>query len=186
MDRLASSLITLVVVAALMGAVARGLRVGPVEFDASQGRVELRFGSATRRISMLLWALTPVPFALWLFEPKDYGPAAATVFACCLAAGALAVSLEVQSTAWFDSDGVGTRSVWRGQKELAWSEVSQVSFSPASGWFVLRGRDGTKLRVSHLLQGADVFAKTLESAVPAASTTRAVDKWRQRVKQLDG
>ena len=119
-----------------------------------------------------------------LFQPEGYGPISATVFACCIAAGAMLVSLEVQSSAWFDSGAVGTRSVWRGHQELRWCDVARVSFSPASGWITLRGRDGTKLRISHLLQGADVFANTLESAVPSTNTKRAVDKWRQRMQDL--
>ncbi len=58
---------------------------------------------------------------------------------------------------WTD-DTVSFSSAWAAPRTIPWDEIVEVSYSQTAGWFVVRGRHGTKIRLPHLLGGlGDLF-----------------------------
>jgi hypothetical protein len=49
--------------------------------------------------------------------------------------------------------GIVATSPWRGERRLAWHQIEQITFSPSMMWFVVTGNDGTRVRISKLLNG---------------------------------
>jgi hypothetical protein len=47
---------------------------------------------------------------------------------------------------------------WADPSRIAWEDIVQVKYSASARWFVVRGRDGTKIRLHYWLGGlADLF-----------------------------
>lgn len=138
---------------------------------------QLRFGSRMQRIGQLLWSLLLIPFILLLPDLPNYTWGAALAFAGILAPLNLGATLELRSEAWFDEDAVGTRSVWRGKRQVRWEDIEDVDFSFAFGRFVIRGQDGTRLRISKLMDDCQDLAEALWNQCPGERTRRALYRW---------
>jgi hypothetical protein len=73
---------------------------------------------------------------------------------------------------------VSFASPWSAPRRLEWDEIVDVTYSRAAGWFVVRGRSGVKIRLSHLLgglgdlleemrvRGSDDVRRQIERAMP--------------------
>jgi hypothetical protein len=70
-------------------------------------------------------------------------------------------------------EGLDCRSPWRGRRFLAWDEVAEVSFSAMNSWFVVRGADGWKFRVSVLVPGLNAFLEQCEKHLPPEALAKA-------------
>lgn len=53
---------------------------------------------------------------------------------------------------WTDAE-IGFTSPWASSRRLRWNDIVQVKYAAAARWFIVRGRDGTKIRLSYLLGG---------------------------------
>jgi hypothetical protein len=77
--------------------------------------------------------------------------------------GALYLLIEAYVTLGsYDSTGISLRSAWTGHKRQRWSDLVSADFNAAVGWFRLRFRDGTLIRVSTLLLGHGAAMEQLE------------------------
>src|SRR5262245_18620957 len=63
------------------------------------------------------------------------------------------------------ADGLACRSPWRGWRSIEWDDVSDVTFSPTSAWFVFLGPDGRKIRVHLFVSGVSELLKLVELRV---------------------
>ncbi|HEX3595301.1 MAG TPA: hypothetical protein VHU80_09375 [Polyangiaceae bacterium] len=69
------------------------------------------------------------------------------------------------------NDALSFGSPWAAPRSIPWDEVVEVTYSQAAGWFVVRGRQGTKIRLHHWLGGlGDLFD---EMKLRASDTVRA-------------
>ena len=148
-------------------------------FRRSQGRASrspttdaqvLRYAPVLRPVFATQLLLFPGLLAaiLWLDPPSRWEPpwsewilvAIFGSFALVAAAGLLeTLTLRVEVS----PRGVQIDSPWSGVRTLAWNEIVEVGYSPAMMWFTLRGRDGTRIRVSRLLRGIPDLARALRA-----------------------
>lgn len=138
----------------------------------------MRYGAMMNGMLGVLFACSAGLVALPLIYPKVEWSFAAVMGAIPIIV-AIPIVIEARSTAVVSTDGVRTRSIWRGERTLAWKDIDRMSFSGLSGWFSLHGRDGTRLRISGLFNGIQVFARVLETHEPECGGKRAVAKWRK-------
>jgi hypothetical protein len=82
---------------------------------------------------------------------------------------------------WTDT-AVSFASPWSAPRSLEWDEIVDVTYSRTAGWFVVRARNGTKIRLPHLLgglgdlleemqlRGSDEVRRQIERAMPPGFT----------------
>ncbi|HEX4341375.1 MAG TPA: PH domain-containing protein [Polyangiaceae bacterium] len=73
-------------------------------------------------------------------------------------------------------------SPWSGERKLRWDDVVHVRFSRAANWFVLRGRDGTKIRLATLLGGLPELLDDLKRRADPALQSQidtAIAQWKR-------
>ena len=133
---------------------------GAARRSATTDVLELRYapvlGIVVAGIALLFLALL---VAVMIYEPpsladlwsdKWFPPLVFAGFAALSAAGFVElVTLRVEVSTY----GVRVCSPWTGQRQLAWHEIAEIRYAPAMMWFVLRGGNGMRLRVSKGLRG---------------------------------
>lgn len=124
-------------------------------------------GSAVAGVGMGLLMVAVIPIR----DVTEAFMAAGLVGFFALAGVLLALEMRVRVE--LTDDGIRTRTPWRGERFIRWDEVSGVTFSSSMNWFVVAARRGEIIRVSAMLRGAPVFARTLLCQVPADKLTKA-------------
>jgi hypothetical protein len=77
---------------------------------------------------------------------------------------AIGMLLEAYLTGgFFDQERISFRTPWSGSKVQRWADLTDVKFSAWSNLIVLRFRDGTKIRVSTLLNGHGELLQQLDA-----------------------
>ena len=74
-------------------------------------------------------------------------------------------------------------SPWRGVRTIQWTDLTDVRFSQAAGWFVLRDRAGEVIRLSMWLGGLTELLQDLRSRAPAnlwPQIDDSVSNWKNR------
>ncbi|MCA8964344.1 MAG: PH domain-containing protein [Planctomycetes bacterium] len=179
---MAASITAIVVSVILCGFAAMALRSsGEIDVDAQT--FTMRYGAILKACIVVLLVCAAVMGCLPLFVEKFTWDVGAGLAAVPLLV-AVPVAIEQRSTAVVTPDGVRTRSIWRGERSLAWADLEEVSFSGLSGWFTLRGRNGERLRIAGLFDGIRTFARILETHRPDCGGVRAVAKWRAALRSM--
>lgn len=126
----------------------------------------LGIGTAVAGVGMGLLMLAVIPI-------RDVTEAfmAAGLIGFFALAGVL-LALEMRVRVELTEAGIRTRTPWRGERFIRWDEISGVTFSPSMNWFVVAAGRGEIIRVSGMLRGTPVFARTLLCQVPADKLTK--------------
>ena len=104
------------------------------------------------------------------------------LFGAFVAAGvAMVLEFHRVRAEWTDVELTFT-SPWGGTRRLRWTDLKDVQYSHSAGWFVVRGQDGTKVRLGQFLGGTtDLFNEMKERAPGIAlQVDRAVAMWKGR------
>ena len=65
---------------------------------------------------------------------------------------------------WTDT-ALSFASPWAAPRHIPWDDIVEVKYSQIAGWFIVRGRSGAKIRLSHLLGGlGDLFDEMKQRA----------------------
>jgi hypothetical protein len=81
-----------------------------------------------------------------------------------------------------DGDGIRGRTAFRGQREIAWKDVTEVTWNGGCQWWRLRDRHGNTLRISGWLPGQAIVVRMLQECVPRDVWADAVAAWGERVQ----
>lgn len=107
------------------------------------------------------------------------------MIAFCAAFVAVAVAIVLEFTRvraeWTDAELTFT-SPWGGTRRLRWTDLKEVEYSRNAGWFIVRGQDGTKVRLAQFLGGTTDLFKEMKERTPgiAAQVDRALATWKGR------
>lgn len=117
---------------------------------------------------------TAITFLVLLFPPVR--TETLSVAGAYLVVGMLC-SLLLWESAWYyitlDAKGIAYRSPWRGFKSFPWDDVSLVSYSAFNMWFLIRFKDGDKVRVPIFVGNLKELLHRIESHLPADALRRA-------------
>ena len=126
-------------------------------------RGELRYGPFVKSLGWVLLVLTLglVGLSQFVNLHGQYAPYFGMI--AFFGLGAVYTLLEAYVTLGsYDNAGISLRSAWTGHKQQRWTDVVSADFNAAVGWFRLRFRDGTTIRVSTLLLGHGAAMEQLE------------------------
>jgi hypothetical protein len=108
---------------------------------------------------------------------------AAGISCAAFIAGSVAMVVDFMRVRaeWTDTE-LTFSSPWGGTRKLRWTDVAEVTYSHSSGWFVVRGQDGTKVRLSQFLGGTTDLFKEMKERAPgvAAQVDAAMARWKGR------
>jgi hypothetical protein len=82
--------------------------------------------------------------------------------------GALIVETSLVTVSWTEQ-GIAIRSPWARARSISWQDVEGVTYSESMRWFVVRAKDGTKLRVSLYLGGIGQLLEAFSRHLAAGS-----------------
>jgi hypothetical protein len=108
----------------------------------------------------LVSALLFLTCAFFAFRSPTGGALVSAFFLCFAVMGAYMLVEYVTTSYVAREAGLEYTTLLR-RGFAAWSEISEVRFSPSMKWFVLRMRDGKTLRISALMLGLPVFAEAV-------------------------
>jgi hypothetical protein len=159
-------------------------RNASASFDGASNTHVARYPLIARAIT---WLLMIVPVGLWVALLTVTAADQVVVRGCvCLALTAAAVILlrevNVARATWSESRLV-FQSPWRKAQSIGWQDVTEVYFSRAASWVVIRGRAGVRIRLSSLLGGLpELFQALRANAAPALGPDieKAFSQWRSR------
>lgn len=153
--------------AVVLSLLQRAGRSSVAGLDPADGARVARYPLATR---ILAWFLIAGGAALCFVAMKASANAIVGL-AICLAILTAVIALLLEFTfaraSWTDK-WVVLNSPWRSVRRLAWTEIDEVRFSQAAGWFVLRGRSGVVIRLSMYLGGLTELLSELRQQVAPA------------------
>jgi hypothetical protein len=154
-------------VALLSAAMALARR--PAQIHRPTGAAVLVYNWMFRGLALLGVGLVVSLTVATLLEPR-VRVGETLVFASIFLLLTLAFLLETfQVRVVMTSEGVLSWSPWRRRRSLTWSDVTETRYSEICRWFVLVGRDGTKIRVSVYLVGIREFIDAVrEHLAPVA------------------
>jgi hypothetical protein len=67
------------------------------------------------------------------------------------------------------TEGLDYLSPWRGRQFIAWDEIEELSYSLLCQWFIVRAKDGRRIRVSMLVSGVSAFLAECEQHLHPSS-----------------
>lgn len=147
--------------------------------DLETGTLQFRHSGLFRGFSYFFAFGVPLGItALVIFNPpKNENEIGIVVglygFFALLSAPLLWESLRFSLTV--SAEGLDCQSPWRGRHFFAWNEVEEVKFSSVNSWFIIRGKDGWKFRVSILVPGLARFLEECEERLPPTALRNARD-----------
>jgi Bacterial PH domain len=82
------------------------------------------------------------------------------------AAMLVATVAEMRVHLALDGAGIRGRTGFRAHREMAWKDITEVTWNNACYWWRLRDRHGNTLRISGWLPGQDMVVRMLQACVP--------------------
>lgn len=151
----------------------------PSKFDVFTGERVLSYGWQFRAMawSLVIFFSGMAAFSISLFFTNPPTPPGTIGF--CLSIFGFFDSLGI----WLLVEAISVRIVlcdqsitsycaWRLPRTIHWTDVDEVSFSSLAQWFVVKGRQGEKIRVSPLISGIGEFASEVRSRLPPSAYRR--------------
>jgi hypothetical protein len=146
--------------ASVLPLILRTVRPAAAEVD---GKFVLNYGRPMKVLAGVLWVCWLSFFVATLMVPPE-------VRALCVAVvlGFLLLPLPlhlefVGVRVEFDESGIRTRSPWRPKREIPWSAINQVWFSPILQWYVVQTRGFGRIRLHTYLNGVEALLTELEA-----------------------
>jgi hypothetical protein len=153
---------------AVFGALALRAAKRPPTFDERAQAVVLRHGTPIKVLALISLVL-PIPGIVLMIQ----GPAnIAETWLCvgyiwCFGLLAGYAMLEAfQTKIMLVPEGIIIFTAWTGIKSIAWRDIQEITFSGANKWFVIKGPDRRKIRVSIFLVGIAEFETIVRSQLP--------------------
>ncbi|RYD68612.1 MAG: hypothetical protein EOP83_00535 [Verrucomicrobiaceae bacterium] len=143
-------------------AIAAFVRAANKPARVSEGVKWLEYGLAMKAFSILS-GIIPVMITISLVfsEPED--PVGAIV--CLVLFGGLTLSLLLESflvRIGFDEEWIYTRSAWRKERKIPWSETGSPSYADTLRWWRIPTRSQGVIRLHDFISGKDSFFEMLE------------------------
>jgi hypothetical protein len=98
--------------------------------------------------------------------------------------GALFMFHELRLRVVLDDEGLAARAPWQRPVRLRWADISTVAFSSILTSFVLRDREGKRLRVPILGRGIGTLTEQLRSRLAEPVWRQAVDEYQRVMRQV--
>lgn len=115
---------------------------------------QLRYGTIPRVLGVLLATMTLCLAYVMIFVEHAGHTVALALLTGAFGAGAIYMLAEVLRTRGkFDPAGIELETPWSGRKAQRFSDLVAARFDRAMNQYVLTFQDGTKIRLSNLLEG---------------------------------
>ena len=171
----------------VLGALQRSAGKGRANVDEQSGALIARYPTAARRVAWGMLALvtgSAVYAVLHTATPHAMFIGAVASAAIIALVACIVVEFTRVQVAWTPDD-VSLTSPWARFRQLRWDDIASVTYSPSAGWFVLRGKDGMKIRLPQLLTGLEELLDELRERTHGSvreQLERAVTIWRRRTR----
>ena len=123
-----------------------------------QSRGRLKYKMAMRVVALLNFAFATLLW--WTLLTKNYHyeeisqTISLTLLTIFFTSSAIYLILEVIFTEGeFDEEKIRLKTIWSGRKNQKWQDLISIESNDALSWYVLRFKDGTKIRLSYFLGG---------------------------------
>ena len=147
----------------------RSARNSKPEVDAATGAHVAKYPVAIRAAGWILLVLDgAAALGIAIYQGNHGAPFRGILLGSLLFAIMVATVVEFTRVRveWTDT-AIDFASPWASPRRLAWSDIVQVKYSASARWFVLRGGDGTKIRLHCWLGGLRQLLDEMKSRASA-------------------
>ena len=144
----------------IVALIQKAARNTPAEVDARTAARVATYPTVVRGLAWVLLVLFAPGAALVAGYQITHGtPLPGIVVGAAILSAVVGMVVEFTRVRieWTDAT-VSVTSPWAAPRSIHWDEIVEVTYSPTAGWFVVRARQGAKIRLSKLLGGlGDLF-----------------------------